>query len=140
LNPHFDEHVCQLQTIRFWIAEAGLGRQDLYDKIGSGRPPCDDLDARILDILDKSPCESAQSRAERPLIVPSTMLRHCITSFTSNRSIYIACRICWQTIHAKNERSMQELCCHSCTLPNMIAGIILRQNRDLIFRVEKSCL
>jgi hypothetical protein len=35
------------------------GRQDLHDKIRTGRPPLHDLDAKILAILDKYPFESA---------------------------------------------------------------------------------
>jgi hypothetical protein len=78
LQAQFGEHVCQLRTIRFWIAEARLGRQDLHDEIHAGRSPFDDLDAKILAILDKSPFEfeSADSIAERLLVVHPTVLRH----------------------------------------------------------------
>jgi hypothetical protein len=68
-------------------------------------------------------------------------------------------------MYAKNERNMREVCCHSCVLPNVTAGIILwlvmshvfswiyhhvtcglcremmrSQNRDLIFRANNLCL
>jgi hypothetical protein len=44
------------------------GRQDLHDEIRSGILPLDDLDSKIVAILDKSPFESAHSIAERLLI------------------------------------------------------------------------
>jgi hypothetical protein len=83
----------------------------------------------------------------------------------SNHSICIRCRICWQTIYAENERSMQELHCHSCIQSNVMAGVILwlvmshgfssihhyvagglcremiwSQNRDMILRAKDSSL
>jgi hypothetical protein len=49
----------------------------------------------------------------------------CMNLLGSNGSICIRSGICWQGIYEKNEKSMQELCCHSCILPNGTAGIIL---------------
>jgi hypothetical protein len=54
LQTQFDEHAYHLRMIRFWITEVRLGRQDLHDQIGIGRLPLDDLDAKIMEILDKS--------------------------------------------------------------------------------------
>jgi hypothetical protein len=36
LQVQFDEHAYKLQMVQFWIAEARLGRQDLYDEICTG--------------------------------------------------------------------------------------------------------
>jgi hypothetical protein len=60
--------------VRFWIAEVQSGRQDLYDEIRTGRLPLDDLDAKIMAILDKSSFESARSIAETLDIAHSTVL------------------------------------------------------------------
>jgi hypothetical protein len=51
-----------------------LGRQDLHDEIRTGKPPLDDLDAKILVILDKYPFELARSIAETLRVTHSTVL------------------------------------------------------------------
>jgi hypothetical protein len=55
LQAQFGEHVYKLRTVRFWIAEVWFCRQDLHGEIRTGRPLLDDLNAKILAILDKSP-------------------------------------------------------------------------------------
>jgi hypothetical protein len=59
------------------------------------------------------------------LLVMKQYLSIYMCQLASNRFICVGCRIFWQTIYAKNGRSMQALCCHSCMLPNVMAGIIL---------------
>jgi hypothetical protein len=76
LQAQFGKHACAFQTARFWIIEVQLGRQDLHDEIRTGRPPLDDLDAKIVDILDKSPFESARSIGETPDVAHSIVLLH----------------------------------------------------------------
>jgi hypothetical protein len=76
LQTQFIENIYQLQTIRFWITDARIGRQDLHDEIRTGRPPLDDLDAKILTILNKYPFESARLISETLCIVYSTILLH----------------------------------------------------------------
>jgi hypothetical protein len=76
LQTQFDEHVYKLRKIQFWITEVRLGRQDFHDEIRTGRLPLDDLDAKILVILDKSSFESANSIAETLHIVYLTVSLH----------------------------------------------------------------
>jgi hypothetical protein len=76
LQAQFGEHVYALRMVRFWIAEVWIGRQNLYDEIRIGRPLLDDLDAKILTILCKSPFESACSISETLGIAHSTVLLH----------------------------------------------------------------
>jgi hypothetical protein len=76
LQAQFCEHTYTLRTARFWIAEVRLGHQDFHDEIRSGRSPLDDLDAKILVMLDRSSFESACSTAETLPIVYSTVLLH----------------------------------------------------------------
>jgi DNA-binding transcriptional MerR regulator len=57
LQAQFAEHAYQLRTVQFWITEIRLGRQDLDDEIRTRKPQFDDLDAKILARLDKSPFE-----------------------------------------------------------------------------------
>jgi hypothetical protein len=52
------------RTVRFWIAEVRFDRQELHDEIRTGRRRLDDVDDKILAILNKSPFESARSIAE----------------------------------------------------------------------------
>jgi hypothetical protein len=53
----FGQHTYQLRKIRFWIAEAWLGHQDMEYDIRTRTTPLDDLEMKILAILDKSPFE-----------------------------------------------------------------------------------
>jgi hypothetical protein len=78
LQAQFCEHAYKLRTIQFWITEVWLGRQDLYDEIGTGRPLLDHGDTKILAILDKSPFEfeSAHSTTETLHVTHSIMLLH----------------------------------------------------------------
>jgi hypothetical protein len=76
LQAQFVEHAYKLRIVRFWIGEVRFGRQDLHNKIRTGRPPLDNVDAKNLAILDKSPFESARSIAERLRVSRTTMLNH----------------------------------------------------------------
>jgi hypothetical protein len=76
LRAQFGEHVYKLRTVRFWITGVRVGRQDLHDEIHTGRFLMDDLDAKILAILDKSPHESAFSIAERLRVCDTAVFEH----------------------------------------------------------------
>jgi uncharacterized membrane protein YpjA len=88
VQAQFGEHVYKLRTVQFWITEVWLGRQDLHDEIHTERPPLDDLDAKILAILDKSLFESAHSITKTLRIVHSTVLLHLHDS-VSFRSFHL---------------------------------------------------
>jgi hypothetical protein len=165
LQAQFVKDVYQLATVWFWITEIWRGRQDLHDEIRSGRLPPDDLDSKILAILEKSPFESPHSIAERLLIAQSTVLPHFHESIGFKSFHLRWVRHLLSRDSCKNERSMQKICCHSGMLPNVMAGIILwlvmsrgfsliyhhvgcrlyreimwPQNRDSKFRVKSLCL
>jgi hypothetical protein len=74
LQAQFIKHVYQLLTIQFWITEIRLDRRDLHDEIRARRPSLDDLDAKILAILDISQFKLAHSISERLIIAYSTVL------------------------------------------------------------------
>jgi hypothetical protein len=76
VQTQFAKHAYQIRAVQFWITEIRHGRQDLYDEIRTGRPPPDNIDAKILAILAKSSFKSAHSIAERLLLPYLTVLQH----------------------------------------------------------------
>jgi hypothetical protein len=88
LQAQFGKHAYKLQTIQFWIIEVRFGRQDLHDEIHIGRPPLDDLDIKILAVLDKSLFESACSISETLHVAHSIILLHLHDSI-SFRSFHL---------------------------------------------------
>jgi hypothetical protein len=76
LQAQFGENAYKLRTVQFRITEIWLGREDLHDEIYIGRLLLDDLDAKILAILDKSPFESADSISEALRVTHSTVSLH----------------------------------------------------------------
>jgi hypothetical protein len=97
----------------------------LHDEIRSGQRPLDDLDSKILAILEKSPFESSHSIAERLFIARSTVLLHLHESigFKSFHLHWVPHLLSGD--FPKNERSKQKIYCHSCMLLNVMDGIIL---------------
>jgi hypothetical protein len=85
LQAQFGKHADKLQIARFWIAEIGFGRQDLYDEICTGKDPLDDPDAKILAIFAKFPFKSAYSIAERLHVGHATVMKylHVLIRFKS---------------------------------------------------------
>jgi hypothetical protein len=73
-QAQFNEHADALRTVRFWVAEVRLGRQDFHDEIRAGRSPLDNLDAKILAILDKFSFQSVCSIIETLCVAHSTMV------------------------------------------------------------------
>jgi hypothetical protein len=67
-----------------------VGRQDLHAEIPTGRPPLDDIDAKILAIWNKSSFESARSIAEMLCVRHTTVLNHLHLSIG-----FKSCHLCW---------------------------------------------
>jgi hypothetical protein len=80
LQEQFNKHAYKLRTVWFWIAEVWFGCQDNHDEIRAGKSPLDDLDAKILAILDKSPFESACSISERLRIGNAIVFEYLLVS------------------------------------------------------------
>jgi hypothetical protein len=88
LQEQFGEHAYALRTFRFCITEVWLDRQDFHDDSHIRRHPLDDLDAKILSILDKSPFESVRSITETLFVAYSRVLLHIHDSI-SFRSFHL---------------------------------------------------
>jgi hypothetical protein len=58
-QAQFAQDIYELRTVQFWIGEVYRGHQDLHDENRMRKPPLDDLDVKILVILDKYPFKSA---------------------------------------------------------------------------------
>jgi hypothetical protein len=91
LQAKLAEHACQLQMVQFWITGIRIGHQDLDDEIRTGRSPLDDLEAKILAILNKSLFESVNSIVKRLIITHLTVLLHLHDSIGS-KSFHL-CRV-----------------------------------------------
>jgi hypothetical protein len=63
-----------------WLHEIKLYRSDLSDQPSSGRPPLEDIDARILQTLEAEPWSSVRTIAEFLKIPASTVHLHLTTS------------------------------------------------------------
>jgi hypothetical protein len=162
LQAQFSKHAYKLRTIQFWITEVRLSRQDLHDEIRTGRLLLDDLDAKIVAILNKYPFESSRSIAETLCIAHSTVLLHLHNSVDfKSFHLHWMPHMLRHDLH-ENERSMPKRYCYSCILPNVISGIMSwpmmshgfswmhhhvacrlcremtwSQSRDLIFRTKR---
>jgi hypothetical protein len=66
--------------MKHWLHEIELHRSDLSDRTSSGRPPLEDIDARILQVLEAGPWSSVGTIAELLKIPASTAHLHLTTS------------------------------------------------------------
>jgi hypothetical protein len=69
-EDEFDENI-----LKYWLHEIKLHRSDLSD-----RPPLEDIDARVLRVLEAEPWSSVRTIAEFLKIPASTAHLHLITS------------------------------------------------------------
>jgi hypothetical protein len=76
LQAQFSEQTYKLRTIRFWTGEVRFGRHDLHNAIRTGRRLLEDVDAKILAIVNKSPFDSELSMAARLRVSHATVLNY----------------------------------------------------------------
>jgi hypothetical protein len=76
LEAQFHEDAYSLRAVQFWIGEVRRGREDLDDAPWPGRPSEEHIAARIQDLFNQNPFESACSIAETLHISHSTVLKH----------------------------------------------------------------
>jgi transposase len=90
LQEHYHEHAYEDRTVRFWMTELERGREDLRDAPRTGRPPLEDIDDPILDLVNKYPFESVRSIAQTLGLAASTVLRH-LTGNLGYHSFHLRC-------------------------------------------------
>jgi hypothetical protein len=66
--------------VKHWLHETKLHRSDLSDRPSSGRLPFENIDARILEVLEAEPWSSVRTIAELRKIPASTVHLHLTTS------------------------------------------------------------
>jgi hypothetical protein len=71
----FDEN-----KVKYWPHQMKLHGSDLSDRPSSGRSPLEDLDARILQVVEAEPWFSVRTIAEFLKIPASTVYLHLTTS------------------------------------------------------------
>jgi hypothetical protein len=67
----FDEN-----RVKYWLHEIKFHCSDLSDRPSSGRHPLEDIDARILQVLEAEPWSSVRTNAEFLTIPASTVHLH----------------------------------------------------------------
>jgi hypothetical protein len=110
-----------------------LGRQELHSLIGTGRPPLDDLDAKMLTILNKFLFELTRSIAETLCVADLIVLLH----------LYESIGFRWFYLHwvphllmhdlCEKQKEYAKRCFHSYMLPSVIVGITLQPVMSLDF-------
>jgi hypothetical protein len=81
----FDE-----SRMKYWLHQIKLHRSHLSDRASSGRPPLEDINARILQILEVESWSSLRTIAEFFKIFASTVHLHLTTSLPI-QVIYYKC-------------------------------------------------
>jgi hypothetical protein len=67
--------------VKYWLHETKLHGSDLSDRLSFGRPPLEEIDARILQVLEAEPWPSVRTIAEFFKIPASKVHLHLTTSF-----------------------------------------------------------
>jgi hypothetical protein len=61
------------KAVEYWIRQVELGQSDMEDEAKHGRPPFDDVDARILACLSYEPFSAIRSIAQTLGLAPATV-------------------------------------------------------------------
>jgi hypothetical protein len=75
----FDENI-----VKYWLHEIKLHHSDLSDRQNSGRSPLEDIDARILQVLEAEPWSSVRTIAEF-LKIPASTVHFHLTTFLNRK-------------------------------------------------------
>jgi hypothetical protein len=76
----YHEDALDESRMKSWLHEMKLHRSDLSDQPSSGRPPLEDIDARIMQLLETKPSSSGRTKAEFLKIPASTVHLYLTTS------------------------------------------------------------
>jgi len=76
----YGEAVYSIETVKYWLHQIKLEREDLTDQPTSGRPPLDDLDASIMRELLREPFSSVRSLEDATGIPAATVYRRLTQS------------------------------------------------------------
>jgi hypothetical protein len=82
--------------VEYRIHQSKLGRSDMEDEIERGRPPPDDVDARILACLSHEPVSSVRSVAQTIRLAPATVHRHVTESLGMQSWPFRPVSTCWR--------------------------------------------
>jgi hypothetical protein len=74
----YHEGAFEENRVKYWLHGIELHRSDLSDRPSSGRPPLEDIDARILQVLEAKPWFSVRTIAEFLMIPASRVHLHLI--------------------------------------------------------------
>jgi hypothetical protein len=83
LTAVYHENAFDENRVKYWPHEIKLHRSDLSDRPSSGRLPLEDIDARILQVLEAEPWPSVQTIVEFLKIPASKMHFHLTTSLNT---------------------------------------------------------
>jgi DNA-binding transcriptional ArsR family regulator len=78
LEAQFGDAIYGERSVRWWCQYVRQRREDLHDKVRSGKLPIDFLDIRILALLEEQTFHSAHSIAEALGVSHSTILNHLL--------------------------------------------------------------
>jgi transposase len=83
----YHEDTLDENIVKHWLHGINSHRSDLSGRPSSGRPPLEDIDARILQVLKAEPWSSVRTIAEFIKIPASTMHLQLTTSFNMKADI-----------------------------------------------------
>jgi hypothetical protein len=125
-QPESGEESYALRMIQFWIRQLRRGRQDIHDDPHLGRFPFDDICAKTLVILEKSPFKSGQSIAKSLLVVTRQCYCMCVSPLSSILSSRIGIDKSSRANCVKSEDKVHTDSCRSHLTPNEKAGLTSR--------------